>query len=97
MAGESHVTTDHEEIRRWMESRGGRPASVKGTGGDKDPGILRVNFPGFAEDSLQDIEWDEFFRKFEENDLAFLYQDQTKGGGTSRFFKFVRRDGQSSP
>jgi hypothetical protein len=92
MAGESHVTTNHEEIKRWMESRGGRPASVKGTGGGEDPGILRVNFPGYAEESLESIEWDEFFRKFEENELAFLYQDETKSGETSRFFKFVRRD-----
>ncbi|MGE0080523.1 MAG: hypothetical protein AB7U81_04440 [Thiohalomonadaceae bacterium] len=92
MAGESHITTNHDEIRRWMESRGGRPASVKGTGGKDDPGILRVNFPGYgAEASLEDIDWDEFFQKFEDNQLAFLYQDKTKSGGTSRFFKFVKR------
>ena len=37
------------------------------------------------------IEWDDFFQTFDERKLAFLYQDKTKDGGTSRFFKFVRR------
>lgn len=94
MAGESHVTTNHAEIRRWMESRGGRPAAVKATAGKDDPGILRVNFPGYgAEASLEEIDWEEFFHKFEESQLAFLYQEQTKSGDTSRFFKFVKREG----
>jgi hypothetical protein len=90
---ESHITTDHEEIRHWAEERGGQPAAVKGTGGGEDPGILRVDFPGYgAENSLQSISWDEFFQKFDENGLAFLYQDRTKSGKVSRFFKIVRRD-----
>ena len=28
----SKTTTDHDEIRRWAEERGGRPAHVKDTG-----------------------------------------------------------------
>lgn len=47
----SHTTTDHEEIRRWAEERGGRPASVKGTEhGREKAGILRINFPGSEAD-----------------------------------------------
>ena len=92
MAGESNTTTEHDTIRKWIEERGGRPAAVKGTGGGDDPGILRVDFPGAGdEDSLEEISWEEFFDKFEENDLAFLYQEETSGGKESRFFKFVRR------
>ncbi len=92
MAGESKTTTDHDTIRKWVEERGARPAAVKGTGGGDDPGILRVDFPGAGdEDSLEEISWEEFFDKFEENDLAFLYQEETSGGKESRFFKFVRR------
>ena len=41
---------------------------------------------------MEPIEWDEFFRIFDENNLAFLYQEQTKDGGESRFSKFVDRD-----
>lgn len=40
---ESKVTIHHDEIRRWAEARGGKPAVVKGTD------ILRINFPGGAE------------------------------------------------
>ena len=93
MAGESKTTTDHEEIRRWAEEREGRPASVRGTGSGDDVGLLRIDFPGGAgEDKLEPISWEEFFEKFDEKKLAFVYQENTKDGGESRFFKLVNRD-----
>ena len=83
----SKTTTAHQEIRRWVEERGGQPARVK------DSNLLRIDYPGFSgEDTLETIEWDEFFRIFDENNLAFLYQEETKDGGESRFSKFVDRD-----
>ena len=92
MAGESRTTTDHDEIRRWVEERGGRPASVKGTGDGDDAGVLRIDFPNAGDEtSLEEISWDEFFEKFEEKKLAFLYQDETSAGKGSRFFGFVSR------
>ncbi|MHC1764339.1 MAG: hypothetical protein AB9869_08530 [Verrucomicrobiia bacterium] len=52
--------------------------------------MLRIDFPGYSgEDSLEPISWDEWYKKFEENNLTFLYQDKTKGGRESRFFKLV--------
>ncbi len=93
MAGESKTTTDHETIRRWIEERDGKPATVKATGDKEDPGLLRVNFPGYSgEDSLEEISWEAFFEKFDEKNLAFLYQDEKSSGETSRFFKFVNRE-----
>jgi hypothetical protein len=93
MAGESRVTTDHETIRKWAESRGGKPATVKSTAKDNEPGLLRIDFPGFkGGGSLEEISWDQFFKKFDENNLAFLYQEQTSEGKESRFFKFVSRE-----
>jgi hypothetical protein len=54
----TRITTDHEEIRRWAEAHGGRPARVKGTGGQGDPGILRLDFPGDGPDrNLEEIGW----------------------------------------
>jgi hypothetical protein len=76
--------TDHEEIRTWAERNDGRPAKVD-TGGEG--GILRIDF-GEKEESLTEIEWDEFFEIFEENDLAALIQEDKP---ESRFIKFVRR------
>lgn len=85
-------TTDHDTIRRWAEARQGRPAAVRETGAGDDPGILRIDFEGTEPEGLERIGWDEFFEKFEAAKLAFLYQDDTKSGDVSRFFKFVRRD-----
>ncbi|WP_181706051.1 hypothetical protein [Chthonobacter rhizosphaerae] len=91
---EAKTTTDHDTIRKWTEERGGRPASVKATHEKDDAGILRIDFPGRGDDSkLDEISWDEFFEKFDESGLQFLYQEKTKDGSTSRFFKFVRGDG----
>ena len=90
---DSTTTTDHKVIQKWAEERGGRPASVRATEEDGHAGILRVDF-GPTEDRLEEIEWDEFFRKFEEADPTFLYQDRTKDGKLSRFHKFVRRSGE---
>jgi anaerobic selenocysteine-containing dehydrogenase len=54
--------------------------------------LLRIDYPGFSgEDTLEEIEWDEFFEIFDENNLAFLYQEETADGGQSRFSKFVDR------
>ena len=88
----AHATTDHEKIREWAETRGGHPATVKRTErGKEEAGILRLDFDP-PDESLEKISWDDFFEKFEDADLAFLYQDKTQGGKTSRFHKFVSRD-----
>jgi hypothetical protein len=92
MAGESKTTTDRETIRRWAEERGGKPAKVKGTGEGAGDGLLRINFPGGAEEKLETISWDEFFDIIDKKKLAFLYQETTADGSESRFFKLVSRD-----
>lgn len=87
------TTTDHETIQQWVEERGGNPARVKGTGKKQDPGILRIDYPGFSgEDTLEPIEWSVFFEAFEDNALAFLYQDEPE----SRFSKFIARDNSAA-
>lgn len=79
-------TTDHQKIKSWAEERGGKPAAVKGTGSGDDPGVLRIDFPGYtSEESLKEISWEQFFAKFEKERLAFLYQEETEDGGASRF------------
>ncbi|MFN7949325.1 MAG: lipocalin/fatty-acid binding family protein [Blastocatellia bacterium] len=93
MAGESKTTTNHHEIRKWAEARGGHPATVRRTGDQDEPGVLRIDFPGYSgEQSLEAITWDAFFEKFEESRLAFVYQDETADGKPSRFCKLVSRE-----
>jgi hypothetical protein len=90
MASLSKTTKDHEEIRKWAEERGGKPAHVKKTGSAEDIGILRIDFPGYSgEGTLEPITWEEFFDKFDERNLALLYQEETAGGERSNFNKFV--------
>jgi hypothetical protein len=91
-ASESKRTDDHETIRKWAEERDARPSRVKSTASDGDTGILRMDFPGYSgADELEEISWDEFFDKFDEENLEFLYQEQTDKGEISRFNKFVNR------
>jgi len=90
MAGKSRITADHEEIVKWAEERGGKPARVEGTGSSGDVGILRIDF-GDKEPNLEPITWDQFFAEFEKKNLAFLYQEKTADGEESRFFKLIDR------
>lgn len=90
---ESKVTFDHDEIRRWAEERNAKPACVRGTGGDGDIGMIRLDFPGYSgEKSLEHIGWDEWFEKFDERNLALLYQETTAAGEKSNFNKIVSRE-----
>lgn len=81
----AHPSVDHDEIRRWAEGHGARPAKVD-TGGEG--GILRFDFESNGDESkLTRIEWDEFFEIFEDNDLAVLLSD----ADDRNFAKFVSR------
>jgi hypothetical protein len=89
----SHFTTDHEEIKRWAEERKAKPACVRGTGGKGDIGMLRLDFPGYSgADSLEHIDWSDWFEKFDERKLALLFQEETAGGEKSNFNKLVSRE-----
>ncbi len=85
-------TDDHDTIRKWAEERNARPSRVKDTGGNGDPGILRLDFPDYSgEGELEAISWEEFFRKFDESGLDFIYQERTESGELSNFNKLVNR------
>ena len=87
------ATTDHDEIRQWAEERGARPACVRGTGGDDDVGMIRLDFPGFSGgESLEEVSWDDWFRSFDENGLALLHQQTTADGQKSNFNKLIARE-----
>jgi hypothetical protein len=90
------TTTDHDEIRQWVEQRGGYPAMVAATERNGRPGgILRIDFDdpdGSKDVGLHRISWEEFFNVFDKNDLAFL----RVANDDSRFNKFVERESASS-
>ena len=88
----SKTTQDHEEIRRWAEARGAAPAEVASTHKKDEPGILRFEFPkapNRKDDKHREISWDEFFEKFDENNLELVYQEKTADGEVRNFNKLV--------
>jgi hypothetical protein len=85
----ANTTTDHETIRDWAESKGGKPAAVDRTHQGGDVGIIRIMFPDSPRSehhSLVEITWEEFFKQFEDSKLALLYEED------SLFSKIVGRD-----
>ena len=92
---QAKVTTDHDEIRKWAEARGGRPAAVRSTQSKDNVGIIRIEFPdapNAKDDTLEEISWEEFFEKFDDSNLALLYQEETASGQRSNFNKLVGRE-----
>ncbi len=86
-------TTDHDEIRRWAEERGAQPTCVRGTGGAGDVGMIRLDFPGYSgAQSLEPVSWDDWFRKFDESNLALIYEETTARGEKSNFNKLIGRE-----
>lgn len=85
----SETSTDHDAIRKWAESKGGKPAAVDRTHSDKDVGLIRIMFPDAPNshhDNLVEITWEEFFKEFDERNLALIFDEG------SLFNKLVGRD-----
>ena len=88
----SKTTQDHEEIKAWAARRGALPAEVASTETAGEVGILRIMFPkapGHNDSALKEIEWDDFFGKFDAAGLSLVYQEVTKEGAESNFNKLV--------
>lgn len=69
-------TTDEEEIRAWIEERGGVPVLVKGVeeNGKESPDMLHIAFGPLVPD-MEEVTWDEFFERLENEQLALEYDD----------------------
>ncbi|WP_407319766.1 hypothetical protein UQW22_04915 [Isoptericola halotolerans] len=74
----SMTTTDHQEIRSWVEAHDGVPGLIDASGlGDARP-VPAVVFP--QDDSTsgpRPVGWDEWFEVFDASGLAFRH---TAGG-----------------
>jgi|GEM_PF-2011058 len=89
--GRSLYTRDHETIRRWAEERDAVPATVEGTEHGDHLGVLRFDFGGYS-DRLRHVDWEEWFRTFDDRNLNFIYQEHRKDGSPSNFFQFENPD-----
>jgi len=93
MPGETKVTTDHHEIRRWAEDRGGRPVRVKHDVLNPSASTVQIDFLfDQYDDNLEEVSWEQFFEAFESHGLALVYQTETENGKVSRFGRIVPRN-----
>jgi hypothetical protein len=88
----ARTTTNHDEIRQWVEKRGGKPAVVAKTESKSGSGgVLRIDYDepgGNDDDRLHRITWNEFFEIFDRSNIAFLYDPEVD----SRFSKFIEKE-----
>jgi hypothetical protein len=87
--GQTLTTRDHDTIQHWAQSRDALPATVPGTEHEDHLGVLRFNFPGFGGEELAEVSWDDWFHTFDERDLEFVYQETSKAGRQSNFFRLT--------
>lgn len=90
----SKTTRNHDEIRRWAQEHGAVPCEVMGTERNNEAGVLRFEFsqsPNRNDRNLKEISWDDFFTKFDQNNLQLLYQDGSDGA-KSNFNKIIRAE-----
>ena len=77
----SQTTIDHDKIRKWTESKGGKPTAFARTHAeDGDVGLIRLMFPKSKQAehaNLGAMSRDEFFAKFEQGSLALVYEDSS--------------------
>jgi hypothetical protein len=90
--GRSLVTTNHDVIRAWAESRKAVPSTVEGTEHGDHLGVLRFDFPGYGGDRLREVSWDEWFDTFDKRRLNFIYQEERSDGSPSNFFRLESPD-----
>jgi hypothetical protein len=95
MAGTSRTTTEHDEIRRWVEAGAGCPVAIRDAADGDHPGVLWIAFPGRSSHRFEVLGWDEWLTKFDDDGLALLYQTQEADGSASTCFKLVRADRRS--
>jgi hypothetical protein len=87
--GQTLRTKDHDEIQQWADDRSATPATVPGTEHEDHLGVLRFDFPGYGGSDLEEVSWEDWFYTFDERDLEFVYQDTTKDGRQSNFFRLT--------
>ena len=83
MTTSPHLTTDHDEIRRWIQAHHGAPAR-------DTTGALRIDSLGVTS-GLEHLSWTDWFATFDRQGLALCYPEPHVRGGNSAWFELVPR------
>jgi hypothetical protein len=90
------TTSDHNEIRKWAESRGGKPMIIDHPIARADKLGIRIEFPGETHEVLMSetrpASWDEFFKIFEDQGLLFAYDDDPIITDPTMWYHFEKRE-----
>lgn len=90
--------SDHAAIRAWVEERGGRPAVNEGLSQHDDASKLRLMFGDAGEtgegtaERFVPIDWDDWFARFDRENLALWVQDRNADGEVSRYYQITVRE-----
>lgn len=85
------ITFDHRMIQKWVEERRGKPVKIQPEDEEVEEPVelLKVKFPGEKTRNIMPITWEEFFKEFDEEGLAFQFRDETPDGEESHFYKLI--------
>lgn len=93
------TTTSHTIIRAWAERWGGNPAIIVDPNKTEPEVGLRVDFPGKSDEALlsharhnKDVTWEEFFKVFEAQSLAFDYLEEPGDTPLIDAYRFLKRE-----
>jgi hypothetical protein len=87
-------TTDHHQVRAFLDAHGGRPMVAAGTAeadGTDGVGVLKIEFGDAHDESLVPLSWNEFFDRFERARLALVHDDELPGDRAAASARIVGR------
>lgn len=93
------VTVDHEIIKAWAEKNHGKPEILPNSETETGAIGIRIDFPGKLDDMYlstdhkpRHVSWKEFFRIFDDQNLALEYDAEKISDDLSDAYRFIRRD-----
>ncbi len=90
MFAQGKVTIDRNIIRKWAQARHGWPALVKKVTSAGIEMVLSFVFPDNEPlETVRKISWEEFFEKFDQQHLAFVYQESDRNRELSYYYEFI--------
>ena len=89
MFAQGKATTDPSLIKKWAEARRATPAVIRKFTSDGMEMVLSFLFPDINIDEVVTrLSWEEFFEKFNQQRLVFVYEDSDRNQKASRYFTF---------
>lgn len=89
MFAQGKVTTDHGLIKKWAEARHGYPAVIRKITDAGMDLVLSFVFPDIETEGIaRKLSWDEFFERFDQQRLVFVYDDKDPQQNSRRDYTF---------